>query len=268
MATSNPTDATSRRTRRRAKASSAAASSIAAVATLALGVGIGVAGFFWRSSSPQTSVADVVASATAPTRHCRAGAAAGDRRRRAGLTPTSGAAATRRARRRRRLETQARRRQRRPGRSRRPGPEDGGALRLPPVQRERQAAPSLPGYWHDKLVEAVKHLRRRLPQRELFGLLDEGHPGGAGARERSDEPCEELQALADDLDQTTRDVAKMHEEITAALRALVADGILEKSRIREVPGLRRAPRHQRAPRRRQGRPPRLRMTLQISAAPD
>jgi hypothetical protein len=48
------------------------------------------------------------------------------------------------------------------------------------------------------------------------------------ARQEAGADAQSLQNFADDLDQTTRDMMKMHDEITAALRSLVTDGIIPR----------------------------------------
>jgi hypothetical protein len=203
---------------------------IAAVATLALGVGIGVAVFFWRSSprdAASDAVAAAVASATAPRatpmetppleiddgtwtdadlRRCgnEAGAAsdAASKRKLAAVSAD------------------------RVGLG---GPDPKMVERSAFLLCSVSAKPLhlCHGYWHNKLVEAVSTYAT-----EFHNVSSSAYwtkvTLAEQVRANAATNHAELQALADDLDQTTRDVAKMHEEITAALRALVADGILEK----------------------------------------
>ena len=61
--------------------------------------------------------------------------------------------------------------------------------------------------------------------------------------------------MADDIDQTTRDVTKMHEEIVAALRVLVSDGILKKEDFGNFFGFGSSSRHRQHARRRPADPP-------------
>ncbi len=74
--------------------------------------------------------------------------------------------------------------------------------------------------------------------------------------------------MTDDIDQTTREVVKMNEEIAAALRALVADGIVEKADFGNFLGLGVPPDIAKLLGDGPARSPRLRLTLQISAAAD
>jgi hypothetical protein len=46
------------------------------------------------------------------------------------------------------------------------------------------------------------------------------------ARRGGEESQVEWQTITDDLDQTTREVATMHDDIVAAFRSLIADGII------------------------------------------
>ncbi len=83
-------------------------------------------------------------------------------------------------------------------------------------------------YWHGKLIEAVRAYAidlRTVTASAYWTKVSLAERARADSRANADE----LRIMTDDIDQTTRDVAKMQEEITAALRALVADGILEKA---------------------------------------
>ena len=46
------------------------------------------------------------------------------------------------------------------------------------------------------------------------------------ARRENSDGQGEWQTITDDLDQTTREVAMMHDDIVAAFRSLIADGII------------------------------------------
>jgi hypothetical protein len=208
---------------------------VAAVA-VALGVGIGIAGFFWRSSSPQASVADVVASATArrdtaapaPLPETDDGEWTDADLRRCG---EEAAAAADAASKRKLAAVSA----------------DRVGLGAPdPKMVERSAfllcsASNKPrhlcqNYWHDQLLNAVKVYAadyHTVSASAYWTKVSLAERAGAETRATS----EDLRVMADDIDQTTRDVMKMNEEIVAALRALVADGILEKADFGKVLGL-------------------------------
>jgi len=91
-------------------------------------------------------------------------------------------------------------------------------------------------YWHGKLLAAIRVYATEFSTVATSAYwtkvtLAERVRAGAGANQ------EELRVMAEDIDQTTRDVAKMHEEIVAALRALVANGILAKDEFGKFFGL-------------------------------
>ncbi len=91
-------------------------------------------------------------------------------------------------------------------------------------------------YWHGKLVAAIRAYATEFRTVSASAYwtkvtLAERVRADAGANQ------EELRVMADDIDQTTREVAKMHEEIVAALRALVADGILAKDEFGKLFGM-------------------------------
>jgi hypothetical protein len=80
-------------------------------------------------------------------------------------------------------------------------------------------------YWHGWLVEAVRAYAADFRSVSASAYWTKVN---LAERARSDARADgaALKAAADDIDQTTREVARRHEEITAALRALVTDGIL------------------------------------------
>ena len=98
-----------------------------------------------------------------------------------------------------------------------------------------QAAASLP-----VLLAKVVHgqpsrrMRHDFRNRSLSRLLDQGQRRG-NARARPTGNQAQWQTISDDLDQTTREVANMHEEIIAAFRSLVADGIILPDAFRRFP---------------------------------
>lgn len=57
------------------------------------------------------------------------------------------------------------------------------------------------------------------------------------ARVEAGESLSQWQAISDDLEQTTREVAAMHEEIVTSLRSLVADGIILPEHFAKFLGL-------------------------------
>ena len=46
-----------------------------------------------------------------------------------------------------------------------------------------------------------------------------------------------IRTISDDLDQTTREIGKMHDEIVAAFRSLIADGIIDPAEFSIIFGL-------------------------------
>jgi hypothetical protein len=82
-------------------------------------------------------------------------------------------------------------------------------------------------YWHDRLVDGVKAYAREFADVRQsaywtkVGLAEQ-------ARASSSASQEALRATAADIDQTTRDVMKLNQEIADALRLLVANGILSR----------------------------------------
>jgi hypothetical protein len=207
-----------------------------AAATVLLGIGIGIAGFFWRSSPSQTSVADVVASATArrdtaapaPLPEADDGNWTDADLRRCG---EEAAAAADAASKRKLAAVSA----------------DRVGLGAPdPKMVERSAfllcsTSSKPrhfcqNYWHDRLLGAIKVYVadfRTVSTSAYWTKVSLAERVRADSRANSDE----LRVMADDIDQTTREVMKMNEEIVAALRALVADGIVEKADFGKFLGL-------------------------------
>ena len=77
--------------------------------------------------------------------------------------------------------------------------------------------------------------RRGFREDHHVRLLDQGQPAeqarATGETGRAGRP------FRDDLDQTTREIGKMHDDITAAFRALIEDGIIDPGRFRRVPRL-------------------------------
>ncbi len=81
------------------------------------------------------------------------------------------------------------------------------------------------GYWHDKILDDIKEYAAAF--REVsnqaywtnYSVLERG---------RRDGTVEEdfWQTISDDIRQTTREMAEMHDEITQAFRARITDGII------------------------------------------
>ncbi len=205
-----------------------------AAATLALGVGFGVASYFWQSS-PSPQVLDAVASATAPRQTPIAGThptelddgtwTDADLRRCGAEATAAGDAASQR-----KLAAVS---------------SDRVGLGAPdPKMVERSAfllcsAQSKPRhlcqrYWHGKLVEAI-----RVYASDFHNVTFSAYwtKVTLAERARSESNNRDLRTMADDIDQTTRDVMTMNEEIVAALRVLVSDGILKKEEFGEFFGL-------------------------------
>jgi hypothetical protein len=80
-------------------------------------------------------------------------------------------------------------------------------------------------YWRDRLLEAI-----RVYASDFRNVSSSAYWTKVSLAERARADitvdAETLQVMADDIDQTTRDVAKMHEEIATTIRALVRDGIV------------------------------------------
>jgi hypothetical protein len=81
-------------------------------------------------------------------------------------------------------------------------------------------------YWHDWFMAALKEHAadfKKVSNSAYWtkvSMAEQARSKGVGDRQ-------EWQAISDDLDQTTREVGKMHSEITAAFRGLIADGIID-----------------------------------------
>ncbi len=206
-----------------------------AALTVALGVGIGVAGYLWHSPKPSDAVSDAVASATAPRETPMALAPLpelddgswtdADLHR----CSEEAAAAADAASKRKLAAVSA----------------DRVGLGAPdPKMVERSAyllcsIANKPGhlcksYWHDKLVDAI-----RLYASDFHNVSKSAYWTKVSLAERTrvDVGNKDLRVMADDIDQTTRDVMKMNDEIVTALRALVANGIVQKSEFGRFLGL-------------------------------
>lgn len=81
-------------------------------------------------------------------------------------------------------------------------------------------------YWHRSLVDAIKSYAVEIRQVRAAAYWTKVNLAER-ARNEARANGEAIRAFADDLDQTTRELAKTHEEIVVAIRALVTEGILK-----------------------------------------
>ena len=91
-------------------------------------------------------------------------------------------------------------------------------------------------YWRKWYVTAIKkHAAefKKVSQEAYWAK----HTVAERARSEAGESRVQLQELSHDLDQTTREVAKMHEDIVASFRSLVADGIILPEHFAKFLGL-------------------------------
>jgi hypothetical protein len=80
-------------------------------------------------------------------------------------------------------------------------------------------------YWRNWFINALKAYAKEFRDVAMSSYWTKVHVAERARRE-SDAGQGEWQTITDDLDQTTREVAMMHDDIVAALRSLVADGII------------------------------------------
>lgn len=81
-------------------------------------------------------------------------------------------------------------------------------------------------YWRDWLLKAVKAHAVDFRKVSETAYWTKVHVAEK-ARKEAVEKQKGWQTISDDLDQTTREVSKMHDDIVAALRSLIRDGIIE-----------------------------------------
>lgn len=91
-------------------------------------------------------------------------------------------------------------------------------------------------YWRKWFIEAIKKHAVEFKQISTQGYWTKFNVAER-ARQESGEAQSVLQTLSDDLDQTTREVANMHDDIVAAFRALIADGIIRPDHFAKFFGL-------------------------------
>jgi hypothetical protein len=80
-------------------------------------------------------------------------------------------------------------------------------------------------YWRDDFVEAIEAYAGDYRKASTSAYWTKVNIAER-ARKASARQQAAFQTLSDDLDQTTREVMQMHEEIVAAFRKLIADGII------------------------------------------
>ena len=91
-------------------------------------------------------------------------------------------------------------------------------------------------YWRKWYITAIREHAAEFKQVSQQAYWT-SHNVAERARQGAGEAQSELQTLSDDLDQTTREVAKMHEDIVASFRSLVADGIILPAHFAKFLGL-------------------------------
>ncbi len=217
---------------RRAEGLSSGGFLLAALLTCAFGVGAVVAGYFWMKSSPQS--ADAVLAATGksgptiapPTvdngswtdediKGCSdAAAAAAEVAKKRRLAAVSG---------------------------------DRVGLGGPDADLVQRSTYLLCGstrkplhlcqnYWRDWYMGAIREHAKDFNKITTsaywtkVSVADRARKAAAGAN------GQQWQAVSDDLDQTTREVGKMHDGITAAFRSLITDGIIDPGDFGNVLG--------------------------------
>jgi len=82
-------------------------------------------------------------------------------------------------------------------------------------------------YWHDQLVERIKAYSKEFAEVRQTAYWNKVSLA-AQARSNVGPTQAAIQAATENIDETTRDVMKLNQDITDAVRALVADGILKK----------------------------------------
>lgn len=92
------------------------------------------------------------------------------------------------------------------------------------------------GYWRKWYVTAIGEHAAEFKQVAQQGYWTK-YNVAERARQGAGETQSQWQTISDDLDQTTREVAKMHEDIVASLRSLVADGIILPEHFAKFLGL-------------------------------
>jgi len=80
-------------------------------------------------------------------------------------------------------------------------------------------------YWRNWFIKAIKAYAKEFREVTLSSYWTKVHVAERARRETA-EGQGEWQIITDDLDQTTREVAAMHDDIVAAFRSLLADGII------------------------------------------
>lgn len=80
-------------------------------------------------------------------------------------------------------------------------------------------------YWRNWLINAIKAYAKEFREVAMSSYWTKVHVAERARRENADGQGG-WQTISDDLDQTTREVAMMHDDIVAAFRSLIADGII------------------------------------------
>jgi hypothetical protein len=80
-------------------------------------------------------------------------------------------------------------------------------------------------YWRNWFINAIKSYAKEFREVAMSSYWTKVHVAER-ARRGGEESQVEWQTITDDLDQTTREVATMHDDIVAAFRSLIADGII------------------------------------------
>lgn len=208
---------------KRAEGLSAGGLLLAALLTCAFGVGVVVAGYFWINSSPRVSQAVLSASgrsdpvaAPAPVddgswtdndmRDCRMQAtAAAETAKKRKLAAVSA------------------------DRVGLGGPDAGMVERSTYLlcSARRKPLHLCDTYWRDWFTQAIKEHAADFRKVSTSAYWTKVNVAERAKRENAAD--QQWQTVSDDLDQTTREIGKMHDEITAAFHSLIADGIVDSA---------------------------------------
>jgi hypothetical protein len=79
-------------------------------------------------------------------------------------------------------------------------------------------------YWHDWYMQAIKEHAADFEKISTSAYWTKVNIAEKAQRQANGQSW---QSLSDDLDQTTREIGKMHDDITTAFRSLISDGIVD-----------------------------------------
>jgi hypothetical protein len=89
-------------------------------------------------------------------------------------------------------------------------------------------------YWRKWFITAIREHAAEFKKVSMEGYWTKY---GVAERARQGAGESQWQTISDDLDQTTREVAKVHEDIVASFRSLIADGIILPGHFAKFLGL-------------------------------